>query len=215
MKGFKKCANGHWYKEDLAQCPYPPCTGQGNSLGNNTLVTDTNSENEEKTGVFSPRFSENADNNKTMVVGEKKPIRNVSQKANVVPISSNTQYEEEFEEETESGSVVVKKEQRSNRRLVGWLVTYSIDPLGIDYKIYEGRNLIGRDADCQITVNDKKISGKHAIIVFRADKYKIKDELSSHGTFVNGEDIEEETVELHDGDIIKLGDTVFKFKTSF
>jgi pSer/pThr/pTyr-binding forkhead associated (FHA) protein len=162
-----------------------------------------------------PEHNENADDDKTINVGEKKPAKNVISKPNAVPVSNKTSFEEEYEEEMESGNVIVKKEQRSNRRLVGWLVTYSIDTLGIDYRLYEGRNVVGRDADSQITVNDKTVSGKHATILFRADKYKIKDELSSHGTFVNGEDIEEETVELHDGDIIKLGDTIFKFKTSF
>jgi hypothetical protein len=211
MKGFKKCANGHWYKEDLAQCPYPPCNGTENS-SNAPRVSEGN---DNKTVPVFPEYSENADGDKTISVGEKKPAKNVVSKANVIPVSSKTSFEEEFEEEMEGGNVVVKKEQRSNRRLVGWLVTYSIDPLGIDYKLYEGRNVVGRDADSQITVNDKTVSGKHATILFRADKYKIKDELSSHGTFVNGEDIEEETVELHDGDIVKLGDTVFKFKTSF
>jgi hypothetical protein len=207
MKGFKKCSNGHWYKEDLTQCPY--CSGKDNSHSN---LPDISGGNDNKTVPVFPEHNENAD--ETINIGEKKPAKNVVPKANVVPISNKTHYEEEYEEEMESGNVIVKKEQRSNRRLVGWLVTYSLDPLGFDYKLYEGRNVIGRDVDSQITVNDKTVSGKHATILFRADKYKIKDELSSHGTFVNGEDIEENTVELSDGDFIKLGDTVFQFKSS-
>jgi hypothetical protein len=208
MKGFNKCSNGHWYKEDLSQCPY--CNEKGNSPAGAPEAGGGNDNN--TVPVFSGQ--DNDDSDKTVNVGDRKPAKGATSKANILPVSNKTHYEEEYEEETGSGSVVVKKEQRSNRRLVGWLVTYSIDPLGIDYKLYEGRNVAGRDADSQITVNDKTVSGKHATILFRAEKYKIKDELSSHGTFVNGEDIEEETVELHDGDIIKLGDTVFKFKSS-
>jgi pSer/pThr/pTyr-binding forkhead associated (FHA) protein len=66
--------------------------------------------------------------------------------------------------------------------------------------------------ECNITVPDKTMSGKHATILFKNDKFKIKDELSSHGTFVNDRDIEEETVELHDNDIIRLGETILKIK---
>ena len=86
--------------------------------------------------------------------------------------------------------------------------------MGVDFRLYEGRNVIGRDVECTITVPDKTMSGKHAIILFRDDKFKIKDELSSHGTFVNNRDIEDETVELHDNDIIRMGETDFKFKTA-
>ena len=208
MKGFKKCPKGHFYKDDLAQCPH--CQGKGNTSGNNTatIVGDGNV----KTQVI-PEF-DGDDSNKTIIVGEKNQPKSLNRKASMV-FNNKTVFEDEFEEETEGGSVVVKKERRSDRRLVGWLVTFSIDPLGIDYKLYEGRNEIGQGVDCNITVNDKTMSRRHATILFRADKYKIKDELSSHGTFVNEKDIEEETVELYDGDIIKMGETMFKFKTAF
>ena len=94
------------------------------------------------------------------------------------------------------------------------MVTYSFDAMGVDYKLYEGRNVIGRDQDCNITVNDGMISGKHAILLFRADKYSLTDNQSSHGTFVNDEDIELEPCYLNDGDIIRMGETIFKFRTS-
>jgi pSer/pThr/pTyr-binding forkhead associated (FHA) protein len=58
------------------------------------------------------------------------------------------------------------------------------------------------------------MSGKHATILFKNGKSKIKDELSSHGTFVNDRDIEDDTIELHDNDIIRMGETVFKFKSA-
>jgi len=211
MKGFKKCSNGHWYKDDVAQCPY--CQGGKNSRGNET-ATISNSGNEENTQVFSGL---NDDGNKTMIIsGEKNPNKIANHKQNLNSTAGlRTEFEEEFEEETEQGGVVVKKERRTDRRLVGWLVTYSIDPMGIDYKIYEGRNMIGKHIDCNITVNDKKLTDRHALILFRSDEYVIQDQLSTHGTFVNDEDIKYNPIELHDGDIIRMGDTIFKFKTSF
>jgi pSer/pThr/pTyr-binding forkhead associated (FHA) protein len=104
---------------------------------------------------------------------------------------------------------------RETRKLVGWLVSYTLDPLGVDFKIFEGRNIIGRDPDCSITVNDNWVSSKHAVLLFRAGKYSISDSQSSHGTFVNDTDIELEPFYLTDGDIIKIGQTVFKFRTAF
>ena len=104
---------------------------------------------------------------------------------------------------------------REVRKLVGWLVSYTLDPMGVDFKLYEGRNIIGRDMDCNITVNDNMVSSKHAVLLFRAGKYSVTDSQSSHGTFVNDVDIELEPYYLQDGDVIKVGQTVFKFRTSF
>ncbi|MBO4645679.1 MAG: FHA domain-containing protein [Bacteroidales bacterium] len=103
---------------------------------------------------------------------------------------------------------------RNARKMVGWLVSYSLDVMGIDFKLYEGRNIIGRDMDCSITINDNMVSGKHAVLLYRAGKYSITDMQSSHGTFVNEEDIELEPRYLQDGDTIRMGKTTMKFRTS-
>lgn len=128
---------------------------------------------------------------------------------------SKTMVEEEVQEEDETGAVVNRKEKRSASRLVGWLVTYTLDPNGIDFRLYEGRNIIGKDFTCGVCLNDPKVSGQHAILLFRNDKFRLKDNLSTNGTFVNGEDIDVDSVVLHDGDIIQIGDTVLLFRTAF
>jgi pSer/pThr/pTyr-binding forkhead associated (FHA) protein len=39
--------------------------------------------------------------------------------------------------------------------------------------------------------------------------------MSANGTLLNGEDLDLDKVfELHDGDLIKIGNTTFKFKSS-
>ena len=98
-------------------------------------------------------------------------------------------------------------EHLEHRRHVGWL----INTKSAKYKLHEGRNIIGRDASCDISILDSHVSLKHAIVVFRNDKFSIMDNMSSWGTFVNGKDIESEKIELHDGDIIKVGETVLRF----
>lgn len=98
------------------------------------------------------------------------------------------------------------------RKLVGFLVTYNRNPLGRSYNIYEGKNFIGRDSSCDISVpEDNQMSGRHMSILYRNvdNKFKYRDEQSSNGTFVNKELSDEG--ELQNYDIIRLGGTVFIF----
>lgn len=98
------------------------------------------------------------------------------------------------------------------RKLVGFLVTFNRNPLGKAYNIYEGKNYIGRDRSCDISVpEDNQISGRHMSILYRNvdNKFKFRDEQSSNGTFVNKELLDEG--ELQNYDIIRLGGTVFIF----
>jgi hypothetical protein len=106
-------------------------------------------------------------------------------------------------------------EVRSSRKLVGWLVSYTLNDMGVDFKLFEGRNTIGRDLDCQISINDNTVSGKHAVLLYREGSYFIQDSLSTSGTRVNGSDTGVNAVALSDGDVIQVGKTVFKFRTSF
>ncbi len=127
-------------------------------------------------------------------------------------VNNRTVFGEDIVAELGNGEKIILKEYRNKRKLVGWLITYSFDMMGVDFRLYEGRNIIGRDKECDIVVPDKMISSKHATILFKNDKFKIKDELSSHGTFVNNRDIEDNTIELKDNDIICIGETIFKFR---
>ena len=86
--------------------------------------------------------------------------------------------------------------------------------MGEDYRLYEGKNVIGRDPRVQITIQDSAISATHATIRFLRGKFAIKDEMSSHGTLVNGEDIELNAVYLNDGDLIEVGHTTLKFRSA-
>lgn len=98
------------------------------------------------------------------------------------------------------------------RKLVGFLVTYNRNPLGKAYNIYEGKNFVGRDRSCDISVpEDNQMSGRHMSILYRNvdNKFKYRDEQSSNGTFVNKELSDEG--ELQNYDIIRLGGTVFIF----
>lgn len=214
MQGeFKQCPNGHYYQG--ASCPYCKTgshAGSATSLKTEAFV-GSEDETTEVEGAYRGGTTDGGTRGtKTTVMDGQETV--VGKKQGPTSGYSRTVFGDEEETEGPEAPAGQKKEQRYARKLVGWLVTYSFDELGVDYKLYEGRNIIGRDIDCNITVNDGRMSGKHAVLLFRANKYSLTDSQSSHGTFVNDEDIELEPRYLKDGDIIRMGSTVFKFRTS-
>lgn len=94
------------------------------------------------------------------------------------------------------------------RKLVGFLVSNDRRP----FMIYEGKNYIGRDESCGISVpDDNQMSSTHLSILYRAadTKFKFRDEQSSNGTFINGELLDDG--ELKNYDVIRAGNTLFVF----
>ena len=65
---------------------------------------------------------------------------------------------------------------------------------------------LGREADNDLTLPDKKVSRHHAILQRQGAIYQISDLNSGNGTYVNGKRIIEPTL-LKNGDIVLIGDT--------
>ncbi|NLW18172.1 MAG: FHA domain-containing protein [Candidatus Cloacimonetes bacterium] len=65
---------------------------------------------------------------------------------------------------------------------------------------------IGRNADCDVIINHEKISRLHAIIVPEGTQYRITDQGSTNGVFVNGQRIS--TALIKPGDHVSLGKAV-------
>ena len=100
----------------------------------------------------------------------------------------------------------------TGRKLVGWLVSFTWNKEGQDYQLREGKTLIGAENKCDITVGDGEVSAHHATILYRGEKFRIKDEFSTNGTIINGNEITDQ-VELNDGDTITVGNTEFLFRS--
>lgn len=222
MKGtFKQCPNGHYYEGD--QCPY--CR-RANDEDAETVKTaqfihyDPPIDGDpiwaapphtKGTGTYDPTIDVNRyggqnsprNGGRTMFGYEDESVKGAGGTTNGGTTDMNG---------PRQGSP--RQQGRAARKMVGWLVSYTLNPAGVDYKLYEGRNIIGQDASCSITVPDPFVSATHAVLLFRADRYSLTDQQSSHGTYVNDEDIELEPRYLEDGDVIKIGKTVFKFKSS-
>jgi len=101
-------------------------------------------------------------------------------------------------------------QRKSKGRIVGWLVTFSHNPDGEDFRIYAGYNRIGANPVCDVLIEDETVSGSHAIIVYRDGRCLIKDDLSRNGTFVNGREITEAQA-LQSYDQIRVGNTHLVF----
>jgi len=219
MNGFKKCENGHFFKEDLNSCPYCPSSkGASNNASasndlNKTMVAGANSGGSNNDAAKTDFFgSQNSSSDQTKVFGagagaSSQPKRDL----NRTYIGGVT----DAEESAEGGNKIESTTPRSTRKIVGWIISYTLDPMGVDYRIYEGNNSIGRDAGNTITITkDLTISSKHVNILYKKGSFWIKDEMAANGTFVNGDELEiEKAYPLTDGDEIRLANTVFKFKS--
>lgn len=70
---------------------------------------------------------------------------------------------------------------------------------------------IGRDRENDIVLDSDSVSRRHARVEQRAGTICITDLESTNGTFVNDSPDPVSTQELHKGDQIKIGDTIFKY----
>jgi hypothetical protein len=94
---------------------------------------------------------------------------------------------------------------------VAWLVPLDGALTGELLQI-KARSMIGTTEGCDIKLFDASISGRHAeITLAQNNRYRVTDLGSRNGTYVNDKAIA--SVELVDGDNIRLGRTTFRFKT--
>lgn len=89
------------------------------------------------------------------------------------------------------------------------LVVIYGDELGKKYNLNTNSVLIGRSSKCDIQIDQESISRNHSKIVNTGKSILVRDLGSTNGTYVNDEPVEEHT--LNDGDLIKIGRTIFKF----
>jgi hypothetical protein len=72
------------------------------------------------------------------------------------------------------------------------------------------RSTIGRSPDCDFFLDDVTVSRKHALLVRDEDEFRIEDQGSLNGTFVNRRRIDAPT-RLQSGDEVQIG----KYRMSF
>lgn len=210
-KNYKNCDRGHFYSATFSSCPH--------------CLKDS----PESDGRPVPIIDETE---KTIMMG--------NEGVNPVPSSSNFGGDSSVTRDTvkvgtpfgggsgdEGRTVVVSSARKTgepgdvpkstpSRKLVGWLVSYTINELGVDFRLYEGQNSIGRDGKNTVRVTeDSSISSHHATILYRGGQFYLRDEMSTNPSFVNGEEVMPgNTIKLKDGDSIMVGKTVLLIRFS-
>lgn len=99
------------------------------------------------------------------------------------------------------------------RRIAAIMVTYTWRPDGEVYAIREGRNYIGSDSDCEISVkSDPQMSACHSTIIYRGKgaQFIIDDEKSMNGTYLDDKSVDVKQP-LHNYAKIKTGATLWTF----
>ena len=99
------------------------------------------------------------------------------------------------------------------RTVVGWIVAQNGNHRGEDFRIFDGKNILGTAADCDIVITDPFLSAKHCTIRHENGNFQVTDLDSMNGTFVNQKRVTKS--DLIDNDTIRLGRTEFKFKSLF
>ncbi|NVJ27753.1 MULTISPECIES: GGDEF domain-containing protein [Myxococcus] len=89
------------------------------------------------------------------------------------------------------------------------VVIYGLD-LGRKFDLTGEETLIGRSSKCDIQIDQESVSRNHAAISNTREGVKIRDAGSTNGTFINDELVEGDR-ELRNGDLVKIGRTIFKY----
>lgn len=70
---------------------------------------------------------------------------------------------------------------------------------------------IGRSKESDVQIEDRYASGVHARVFSRGGRHFVEDMDSTNGTLLNGATLKGEA-ELIDGDVVRIGDTEFRFE---
>jgi len=95
-------------------------------------------------------------------------------------------------------------------QLLGWIVPLQGPQRGELFTLAP-TTIIGTDAKCNVCLQDKFMSSKHAEIKAENGVWVLRDSGSTNGTYVNNRRVDRH--ELVDNDFIKFGSAMLKFKS--
>jgi len=110
-------------------------------------------------------------------------------------------------EVADSDTLKIRLEEAKSSSSV--LVIISGRPLGKSFFLTKDRMVLGRDLSADISIGETSISRNHTEFLRKAEGITARDLGSTNGTFVNDSKIKEH--DLEDGDLVRCGNTIFKF----
>jgi diguanylate cyclase (GGDEF)-like protein len=90
------------------------------------------------------------------------------------------------------------------------VVIYGME-LGKKFNLESSSIIIGRSSKCDVQIDQESVSRNHCKLINTGKSVIVRDLGSTNGTYVNDEPVDEHV--LRDGDLIKIGRTIFKFLT--
>jgi two-component system cell cycle response regulator len=108
-------------------------------------------------------------------------------------------------------TIISDPAERSPSAKEACLVVIYGHELGKKYHLDQTTISIGRSSKSDIQIDQESVSRNHAQIVNDGHTVIVSDLGSTNGTYVNDELIKQQT--LRDGDLLKIGRTIFKFLT--
>ncbi len=112
--------------------------------------------------------------------------------------------------EIEDQTIVTKMPELSKKEKHAYVIFLSGPLMGKIHLLEEGKVVLGRGVDVNLTINDLGISRHHAAIEYKKGKAILQDLGSTNGTYVNGQKMDK--IELKDGDKIQISSsTILKY----
>jgi len=115
-------------------------------------------------------------------------------------------------QEKDLGKTVIYKPVEQRKPIYGWLVVTEGPEAWKDFRIADEdvQLFLGKGEDCQLQIQDDKIEKIHASIRIKDGNLTITDFDTNTGTFVNDKAVTR--LELQDGDTVKVGESVLRFR---
>lgn len=115
---------------------------------------------------------------------------------------------DDFYEET----TLIEEELDSSVKVTGKLLINNNGVLSEEH-LYKSSTILGRSQSCDVIIDNRVISKKHAEILNEGSSFYVRDIGSKNGTFINGRKLKlMEKVELKSKDKIKLGNVYCSFE---
>ena len=117
-------------------------------------------------------------------------------------------------QQTENRTVGYLADKSGRQPVVGWLVCTEGKNYGRSFPLHEGKNFIGRNESMDVALTDDETVSriKHAVIVYEPKQRKFFAQPGeSHELFYVNDDVVLTGVQLHDRDVLSIGDAELVF----